>query len=47
MGNTDAMANGASVVVVGGGVMGCSIAFHLAERAWTPWCWSGTRSARA
>ena len=26
------MANGASVVVVGGGVMGCSIAFHLAER---------------
>jgi len=32
MGNTDAMANGASVVVVGGGVMGCSIAFHLAER---------------
>jgi glycine/D-amino acid oxidase-like deaminating enzyme len=27
-----AMAAGASVVVVGGGVMGCSIAFHLAER---------------
>jgi sarcosine oxidase subunit beta len=26
------MADGASVVVVGGGVMGCSIAFHLAER---------------
>jgi sarcosine oxidase, subunit beta len=26
------MAAGASVVVVGGGVMGCSIAFHLAER---------------
>jgi sarcosine oxidase, subunit beta len=26
------MASGASVVVVGGGVMGCSIAFHLAER---------------
>jgi glycine/D-amino acid oxidase-like deaminating enzyme len=26
------MAGGASVVVVGGGVMGCSIAFHLAER---------------
>jgi sarcosine oxidase, subunit beta len=23
---------GATVVVVGGGVMGCSIAFHLAER---------------
>ncbi|HKO85782.1 MAG TPA: FAD-dependent oxidoreductase, partial [Actinomycetota bacterium] len=32
MGDTDAMANGSSVVVVGGGVMGCSIAFHLAER---------------
>jgi sarcosine oxidase subunit beta len=32
MGDTDAMAGGASVVVVGGGVMGCSIAFHLAER---------------
>jgi glycine/D-amino acid oxidase-like deaminating enzyme len=29
---TDFMAAGASVVVVGGGVMGCSIAFHLAER---------------
>src|SRR4029453_7651629 len=28
----DGMANGASVIVVGGGVMGCSIAFHLAER---------------
>jgi glycine/D-amino acid oxidase-like deaminating enzyme len=26
------MTSGASVVVVGGGVMGCSIAFHLAER---------------
>jgi glycine/D-amino acid oxidase-like deaminating enzyme len=26
------MGQGASVVVVGGGVMGCSIAFHLAER---------------
>src|SRR3712207_5538602 len=26
------MADGATVVVVGGGVMGCSIAFHLAER---------------
>jgi sarcosine oxidase, subunit beta len=26
------MATGASVVVVGGGVMGCSIAFHLAEQ---------------
>ena len=26
------MAAGATVVVVGGGVMGCSIAFHLAER---------------
>jgi sarcosine oxidase, subunit beta len=26
------MGEGASVVVVGGGVMGCSIAFHLAER---------------
>jgi sarcosine oxidase, subunit beta len=26
------MGDGASVVVVGGGVMGCSIAFHLAER---------------
>ena len=25
------MADGATVVVVGGGVMGCSIAFHLAE----------------
>jgi len=32
MGDTYAMAEGASVVVVGGGVMGCSIAFHLAER---------------
>ena len=32
MGDTGAMAKGASVVVVGGGVMGCSIAFHLAER---------------
>jgi glycine/D-amino acid oxidase-like deaminating enzyme len=27
-----ALAAGATVVVVGGGVMGCSIAFHLAER---------------
>src|SRR4029450_2247412 len=26
------MADGATAVVVGGGVMGCSIAFHLAER---------------
>ena len=26
------MGDGAGVVVVGGGVMGCSIAFHLAER---------------
>jgi sarcosine oxidase subunit beta len=26
------MTRGASMVVVGGGVMGCSIAFHLAER---------------
>jgi glycine/D-amino acid oxidase-like deaminating enzyme len=26
------MPTGATVVVVGGGVMGCSIAFHLAER---------------
>src|SRR5919106_589454 len=26
------MTDGATVVVVGGGVMGCSIAFHLAER---------------
>ena len=32
MRDTGAMARGASVVVVGGGVMGCSIAFHLAER---------------
>jgi sarcosine oxidase, subunit beta len=32
MRDTYAMAEGASVVVVGGGVMGCSIAFHLAER---------------
>jgi sarcosine oxidase subunit beta len=32
MGDTDARGRGASVVVVGGGVMGCSIAFHLAER---------------
>jgi glycine/D-amino acid oxidase-like deaminating enzyme len=47
MGDTDAMARGASVVVVGGGVMGCSIAFHLAERGSTPRCWSGARSARA
>jgi len=29
---TAGMGDGASVVVVGGGVMGCSIAFHLAER---------------
>jgi len=32
MSDTTGMAAGASVVVVGGGVMGCSIAFHLAER---------------
>ena len=32
MSDTTGMADGASVVVVGGGVMGCSIAFHLAER---------------
>jgi glycine/D-amino acid oxidase-like deaminating enzyme len=34
MRDTGAMTRGASVVVVvvGGGVMGCSIAFHLAER---------------
>jgi sarcosine oxidase subunit beta len=32
MRDTGAMADGATVVVVGGGVMGCSIAFHLAER---------------
>ena len=30
MGDTDAIGRGASVVVVGGGVMGCSIAFQLA-----------------
>ena len=29
MRDTYAMAEGASVVVVGGGVMGCSIAFHF------------------
>jgi sarcosine oxidase, subunit beta len=32
MRETATMQTGATVVVVGGGVMGCSIAFHLAER---------------
>ena len=29
------MTDRASVVIVGGGIAGCSIAFHLAERGWT------------
>jgi glycine/D-amino acid oxidase-like deaminating enzyme len=47
MGDTDAMAGGASVVVVGGGVMGCSVAFHLAERGVDTLVLERARSARA
>jgi glycine/D-amino acid oxidase-like deaminating enzyme len=31
----DALPARARVVVVGGGVVGCSTAYHLAKRAWT------------
>ena len=41
------MRNGASVVVVGAGVMGCSIAFHLAERGTDVLVLVRARSARA
>jgi flavin-dependent dehydrogenase len=40
------MPTGATVVVVGGGVMGCSIAFHLAERGTDVLVLERGRSAR-
>ncbi|MEM6421631.1 MAG: FAD-dependent oxidoreductase, partial [Pseudomonadota bacterium] len=31
----DSLQNTARVVVIGGGVVGCSVLYHLAKRGWT------------
>src|SRR6185295_16721352 len=31
----DALPSRARVVIIGGGVVGCSVAYHLAKRGWT------------